>query len=296
MVVVVVVVVVAVVMIVDVDVGDVGGDDDDDDDDVDDDDDDDDENQPSRIKTVLYNRKFVSPFNASIMYFIITMLMGWTLRAINHTITPEPLKSYVGSFLATLEMCAYFFENNFIFKNFGSVWLFIAVIIQCFIANRTYFGNSENPCHAFTQLLEKKISITEGLIRIGVQTLAGLASYRFARTLWSLDMISRDGVRLRSERNVSCWFSDRDGGHFRRHLDGPSDASAEIRRINMTGMYFNPAMASGHTYGCYGNDAWEHFFVYWAGPFVGCYVAVAIDKMVHIDVVEMAKDRKKKAS
>ncbi|XP_052799934.1 aquaporin-11-like [Mya arenaria] len=263
--------------------------------------------------------EFVSPFNASIMYFIITMLMGWTLRAINHTITPEPLKSYVGSFLATLEMCAYFFENNFIFKNFGSVWLFIAVIIQCFIANRTYFGNSENPCHAFTQLLEKKISITEGLIRIGVQTLAGLASYRFARTLWSLDMVPDHRERYletacASDLNVTFLVgfliemgaTSVDTWMGRQTLLQRSVVDELIKLatgslmivlgINMTGMYFNPAMASGHTYGCYGNDAWEHFFVYWAGPFVGCYVAVAIDKMVHIDVVEMAKDRKKKAS
>lgn len=64
----------------------------------------------------------------------------------------------------------------------------------------------------------------------------------------------------------------------------------------MTGMYFNPAMASGHTFGCHGTSSFEHFFVYWAGPFVGCYVAVMIDKTIHIDVIEMEKDSKKKAS
>lgn len=133
--------------------------------------------------------EFVTPFSASLMYFIVTMGVGWSLRTINVMVTPEPLKSYVGSFLATLEMCAYFFENNFIFKHFGSVWLFIAVIIECFIANRTFYGASENPCHAFTMLLEGQIPVVTALTRIGVQTLAGLASYRFARMVWSLDMV-----------------------------------------------------------------------------------------------------------
>ena len=64
----------------------------------------------------------------------------------------------------------------------------------------------------------------------------------------------------------------------------------------MTGMYFNPAMASGHTFGCHGTAAWEHFFVYWVGPFMGCYVASALDKMIHINVVETAKDKAKKES
>ena len=66
--------------------------------------------------------------------------------------------------------------------------------------------------------------------------------------------------------------------------------------MSTTGMYFNPAMASGHTFGCHGTGSFEHFFVYWAGPFVGCYVAAMIDKTIHIDVIERQKDLKKKAS
>lgn len=133
--------------------------------------------------------EFVTPYSASLMYFIITMGVGWALRTLNVKVVPEPIQSYIGMFLATLEMCAYFFENNFIFKHFGSIWLFFAVVVECFIANRTFYGASENPCHAFTMLLERQISVTSALVRIGIQTLAGLASYRFARLVWSLDMV-----------------------------------------------------------------------------------------------------------
>jgi hypothetical protein len=137
----------------------------------------------------LSAEEFVAPLSASIMFFIITMGVGWSLRALNKMLTPEPIKTHVANFLATLEMCAYFFENNFIYKNFGSIWLFIAVVIECFIANRTFFGASENPCHAFTQMLENKISATSAIVSIVVQALAGVASYRFARMVWSLDMV-----------------------------------------------------------------------------------------------------------
>lgn len=142
--------------------------------------------------------EFVAPFSASFMYFVITMGLGWSLRTINVKLTPEPLKSSIGSFLATLEMCAYFFENNFIFKHFGSVWLFIAVIVECFIANRTFYGASENPCQAFTMFLEGQISVVTALVRIAIQTLAGLASYRFARMVWSLDMVPDHRERYRT--------------------------------------------------------------------------------------------------
>ena len=53
--------------------------------------------------------------------------------------------------------------------------------------------------------------------------------------------------------------------------------------IHTTGMYFNPAFAFGHTFGCHGTDNWEHFFVYWLGPFIGCYMATLLDKVIHID-------------
>lgn len=133
--------------------------------------------------------EFVSPLSASLMYFIITMLSGWLLRTINKAITPEPVKSLVADFSATLEMCAYFFENNFIFKHYGSLWLFIAVVVECFIANRTFYGASENPCHAFLGFLENRIPAGIAFLKIALQTLAGFASYRFAKVLWSLDMV-----------------------------------------------------------------------------------------------------------
>ena len=133
--------------------------------------------------------EFVSPLSASLMYFIITILTGWMLRTVNKAVTPEPFRSYVADFSATLEMCAYFFENNFIFKNYGSLWLFIAVLVECFIANRTFYGASENPCHAFLQFMDKSIPASTALLRIGLQTLAGFASYRFAKVVWSLDMV-----------------------------------------------------------------------------------------------------------
>ena len=133
--------------------------------------------------------EFVSPLSASLMYFIITMTSGWLLRLVNKAITPEPIKSYIADFSATLEMCAYFFENNFIYKHYGTVWLFIAVVVECFIANRTFYGASENPCHAFMQLIERSIRAEIALTKIVIQTLAGIASYRWAKVVWSLDMV-----------------------------------------------------------------------------------------------------------
>lgn len=65
--------------------------------------------------------------------------------------------------------------------------------------------------------------------------------------------------------------------------------------INLTGMYFNPAMATGHTFGCKGTTAWEHVVVYWIGPFIGCFLAMLMDRMLHIDAAAtVAMETKKK--
>lgn len=263
--------------------------------------------------------EFISPHSASIMFFVITMSIGWALRSLNKKLTPEPIKEYVANFLATLEMCAYFFENNFIFKNYHSLWLFIAVIIECFIANRTFFGASENPCYTFTQMLEGKVALTTALVMIAVQALGGLASYRFAKLVWSLDMVPdhRDRymeTQCSTDLNVAflagflielvatlidTWMGKQKlikHDHLDELLKLATGSLMIVLGINMTGMYFNPAMASGHTLGCHGTAIWEHLFVYWGGPFLGCYVAVLIDQMAHVDVDKTEQEVKKKTA
>lgn len=64
--------------------------------------------------------------------------------------------------------------------------------------------------------------------------------------------------------------------------------------MHLTGMYFNPAMAFGHMFGCRGTSAWEHFIVYWIGPFIGCYMALVFDNKLHIDVTKSKMDAEKK--
>lgn len=132
---------------------------------------------------------FFAPFSASLVYLAFVMGLGIILRILNKMISPEAFKEYIADFLATMEMCAYFFENNFIFKHYGSFWLFIAVLVECFIANRTYFGASENPVKAFYQFCNKEIGLSTAVVKIAVQTLAGLASYRLAKLVWSLDLV-----------------------------------------------------------------------------------------------------------
>lgn len=132
---------------------------------------------------------FFSPMAGSMLYLAITIVSGYILRVITKAIFNPSFGEFVGDFLATMEMCAYFFENNFIYSHYGPVWLFFAVVIECFVANRTYLGYSENPCKAFFQLCKREIGIPKAVVKIIIQTLAGIASYKYARMVWSLDFV-----------------------------------------------------------------------------------------------------------
>ncbi|XP_041370131.1 aquaporin-11-like [Gigantopelta aegis] len=251
--------------------------------------------------------EFVSPYTASLIFFLITMATGVFLRTLNTIVSPAWLQEYVADFVTTAESCAYFFENNFVYKYYGSVWFAIVIICQFYVCTRTFGNASDNPVKALTQLVNAEITPEIAALKIVIQALAGLASYRFAKAVWALDLICDHHERYyetmcASELNVApivgfliemaaslsrTWLGMQRVSRvslldeFIKYSNG---ALMMTIGLNTTGMCFNPAMASGHTFGCQGTAAWEYLVVYWIGPFLGCYAAILLDRIIHIDV------------
>ncbi|XP_005090480.1 aquaporin-11 [Aplysia californica] len=251
--------------------------------------------------------EFVEPYVASLLFFAINMTTGLVLRTLTSIFVPQPLRGLVLDFLATMEACAYFFENNFVMKYYGSFWFALAIVVQFFVCARTFGGASENPVKALQSLVAGDATLLAAVAQIAVQTLAGLASYRFARLVWSLDLISDHHERYYETMcssdlqvtflmgfliELSACLTDTWLGMqtiatipiLDELIKYVNAALMVVLGLATTGMYFNPAMASGHTLGCQGTAMSEHFFVYWAGPFVGCFVALRLDKLLHVDV------------
>lgn len=74
----------------------------------------------------------------------------------------------------------------------------------------------------------------------------------------------------------------------------PTIRMFDVVGIATTGMYFNPAMATGHLLGCKGATDQDHLIVYWLGPFIGCIIAMLFDRVLHIDVTSTKKDNSEK--
>ncbi|KAH9519085.1 Aquaporin-12B [Bulinus truncatus] len=265
------------------------------------------------------DQEFVEPYMASILFFAINMITGIILRAFSATVLPPSTRGLAMDFVSTMEACAYFFENNFVLKHYGSLWFGVVIACQSFICARTFGESSENPVKALHQFLHKEITAQTALVKIAVMSLAGLASYRLAKLIWSLDLIEDHHERYyetscESDLHVTLLlgFLLELGACLSETWLGLQTVSTKpivdewIKYINAatmitlgvstTGMYFNPAMASGHTLGCEGTALPEHFFVYWAGPFIGCFVGILLNKMLHIDVTGSKGEHDKKTN
>nr|KAG5690420.1 hypothetical protein BaRGS_026467 [Batillaria attramentaria] len=138
---------------------------------------------------------YVPPYVASLVFFFINMVIGVGLRSMARLFLPGTARELALDFLCTMEACAYFFENNFVLKHYGSFWLAVAIIAQLYVCCRTFGDNIDNPVKAFHGWLTGQVPLAQAGLKIVVTSLAGLASYRLARLIWSLDLIEEHHER-----------------------------------------------------------------------------------------------------
>lgn len=249
--------------------------------------------------------EYLEPYIASILFLIIVISLGYLLRKITKTILPGSLQVFVLEFIATMEACSYFFENNMILKHYGYGGFFVAIVLEILISNRTFEGASENPIKALDEFSKREISFDIAIIKIAVQALGGLASYRLAQLVWSLDMVYDHRERFfesscetdlavtillgflveMGAALIDTWMGKQSlskNSFVDELIKAVNGGAMIVAGVSLTGMYFNPAMATGHMLGCKGTEVWEHILVYWLGPFVGCLFAVLLDKVVKV--------------
>ena len=132
---------------------------------------------------------YLEPYLASILFLVIVISLGYILRKLTKTILPGSLQVFFLEFIATMEACSYFFENNMILKHYGYGGFFVAIVLEILISNRTFEGASENPIKALDEFSKREITFDTAIIKITIQAFGGLASYRLAQLVWSLDMV-----------------------------------------------------------------------------------------------------------
>lgn len=249
---------------------------------------------------------YLEPYVASVLFLVIVIALGYLLRKMTKTILPGSLQVFFLEFIATMEACSYFFENNNILKHYGYGGFFVAIVLEILISNRTFEGASENPIKALDEFSRREVTFDIALVKIAVQAFGGLASYRLAQLVWSLDMVPDHRERFfetscqtdlavtiflgflveMGAALIDTWIGKQSlskNAFVDELIKAANGGAMIVAGVSLTGMYFNPAMATGHMLGCKGTDVWEHILVYWIGPFVGCLIAILLDKLVKIE-------------
>lgn len=260
----------------------------------------------------LSDDEYLEPYIASILFLIIVISLGYLLRKLTKSILPGSISVYFIEFITTMEACSYFFENNFILKHYGYAGFFVAIVLEILISNRTFEGASENPIKALDEFSKREITFDIAIVKIVFQAFGGLASYRLAQLVWSLDMVPDHRDRFFETScstdlatSIFLGFLVETGAALVDTWMGKQSLSANslidevikalnggamiVAGVSLTGMYYNPAMATGHMLGCQGNELWELILVYWVGPFVGCVLAILLDKVLRIENGKLAE-------
>nr|QIJ55396.1 superaquaporin 2 [Haliotis discus hannai] len=256
---------------------------------------------------------FLHPLIAALLFYIIAYTACFTFYTISYQLFPNSLKIYILDFFKTLVICSYPYGHGLVRSFAGHVGYCAVAVPLVMLTLHTFKEGSPSPLSVFEDFLAKKLSLFKTLVRIVVQTAAGFASFRLVHLIWSLEF---HPDHVKSMRAVGCdtdlkvsifvgfliemmgvlydtWLSYQPLFRFSLLDEAVKTLNGTILvclGLHLTGMYMQPAMASGLSFGCKGTSAWEHVLVYWVGAFLGCYGAIVLNKYVHFSLVK-GKDK-----
>ena len=102
---------------------------------------------------------YVEPYVASMIFFFITVLVGYIMRCATKLLLPQGLLNIIIlDFSCTMVACTYFYENNFVLKHYGYFSFAILIITQMYVSNTIFDVNViDNPVKSFLQWLLGKL-------------------------------------------------------------------------------------------------------------------------------------------
>ncbi|XP_060066021.1 aquaporin-11-like [Ylistrum balloti] len=244
------------------------------------------------------------PILATVSIYLLIMVFCYLMYQLS-SLLPSPLRSYAFDFFTTMAFCAYPFGHIVIRQAYGGVGYMSAIVPLVIISVNVFSKGTGSPLGYWMGFLQGTTSLWTMITHIPVQILAGMASFILGRYIYMLDFHESFASALTDERCYSDMKTTLAAGFSVEMLgvtfDGWLKQQTLIKvkfidlllkvincsilvnlGVNFTGMYMHPAMASGLTFGCDGTERWEHLFVYWVGPFTGCFLALQLNKIVKI--------------
>ncbi|XP_076094327.1 uncharacterized protein LOC143064968 [Mytilus galloprovincialis] len=255
-------------------------------------------------ETVSPDIHFLSPAVSSVIFCLLVMLLSVIMHKLSNLFLPGSIKLYALDFFKSVAMFTYPLAFGLTRTYHGHMgYCVIMVPINVLTVLLMTEGNI-SPVDNFLFAIKGQQALWKSILRIIIQVNGAFAAFYLAQKIMQLEfhedfenMLSNACI---SDLKVTIFFG------FLIEMLGTawevwvwSLSLSRYHRINLiikmtntalvvcsgvhyTGMYNQPALATGYTFGCYGTSNVEHVFVYWIGPFIGGYIADYISENFNI--------------
>eukprot|EP00092_Neocalanus_flemingeri_P004624 GFUD01004983.1.p1 GENE.GFUD01004983.1~~GFUD01004983.1.p1 ORF type:complete len:294 (-),score=63.28 GFUD01004983.1:286-1167(-) len=248
----------------------------------------------------------------STLILALTVITTSTLRSLVRYSLPQSLPSYcLLDLLCGLEACVCSFELGVIIDIYNltiySVFLWILLVWRAL----SWGDATANPYSHLLRWQAGTQPAVQAIVRMSAGAAGALSSYMVLATLWKYELSHfHEGRALRISTNscqddlqvsmisgtfvellgtLLCFLASfllSDLPQLRAKpllitcLDNAVVVGMVILAVDLTGGYFNPAMALGMKLGCGKGGHLQHLVVYWLGPCVGALIAFPVYNLV----------------
>ena len=143
------------------------------------------------------------PLVVSLFYYSFTIFTGRLLRILNRRIVPSSLQLYVGDFLVSFMVHACSLENGMMRKYYGWTGYCLVLFALSMWFSLTISTYQCNPRQSTIDYMKGSTSIKRTLLRSACQLAGGLLSYRYARSVWALELTGGHSQRLKALHCIS---------------------------------------------------------------------------------------------
>ncbi|XP_033639643.1 aquaporin-11-like [Asterias rubens] len=247
-------------------------------------------------------------FSATVL--LASFLMTQALRITLRRLLPKSIYQYVAECLCVFQLTSCVLENGILLGSYGT-WVYAAGLFCLGLGYSLTFDAYGNPAAMLEQILKKKISIWNGILKMIAEVLGGLLAYRYILFVWSTfatTSVHRNRAEMMKDSCQSAlqvnlmigmcaeglaMFVSRSvagmgvgGPKYYKMVNSFTSVVVVISGLDWTGMMFNPALATALTYNCKGHHLYEHVVVYWLGPFIGTIMSIVVFHYImeeHVD-------------
>ncbi|XP_052094875.1 aquaporin-11-like [Mytilus californianus] len=246
-------------------------------------------------ETVSPDIHYLSPAVASVVFCLLVMLLCVIMHNLSNVILPGSIKLYALDFFKSIAIFTYPLAFGLTRTYHGHIGYCVIMVPINVISLLLMTEGSISPVDNFLFVIKGKQTLWRSVLRIVIQVNGAISAFYLAQKIMQLEfhedfkyMLSNActsdlkvtvflGFLLEmmgTAWDMWIWSLPLSRYHGINLLIKMTNSALVVcSGVHYTGMYNQPALATGYTFGCHGTSNAEHVFVYWIGPFIGGYVA-----------------------